>query len=213
MVVTITGDADGDGGLMAIKTSNSLDGYWNTDAHWTPAGKPVAGDIVTIKLGDKITVIFASQAAAQLTITGELVFRGNYDLTISGDSIVSPGGLVDYYYGTTASVWTTNRLLLPRGASYTIAHASSWVVAQQLKLQGVSLASSDAVQTPTLTLGKPGLALGGSFCGIDCSSGNRMVAYGSKNLGNNTNVDFYLARGKRAVSMLNRRAMLTGLTG
>ncbi len=62
-----------------------------------------------------------------------------------------------------------------------------------------------------VTLSQVGLAVGGSILGIDASGGERIVAYGSKDLGTNSNIDFYLARGKRAMMMLNRRAYQTGM--
>lgn len=76
---------------------------------------------------------------------------------------------------------------------------------------GSRFASTTGGTSTALTLSQDGRAVGGSFKDIDCSGGNRLVAYGSKDLGGNSNIAFYGARGNRAVMMMNRRAYQTGL--
>ena len=70
----------------AATYSSAATGNWNVTTSWTPAGVPIAGDVVNILAGHTITVT-ANAACASVTftqVTGNLIVNSGITLTISG---------------------------------------------------------------------------------------------------------------------------------
>ena len=63
---------------MATKTSTGT-GNWSTSGSWSPAGKPVSGDVVIVDTGHTITIDEAV-ACQSILATGSIV--QNYDITL-----------------------------------------------------------------------------------------------------------------------------------
>lgn len=187
---------------------SAADGYWDAAATWTPQVVPVAGDVVTllhsVRNGNAV-----NNACKDLTIEsgGELYMYRDKIVAVSGDLILRRGGSLRT---RTGDIMVGGNFRAFTGAEiYSTLGTTTLAVVGIFKLLGMTVFVDNGLLV--VTLSQVGLAVGGSILGIDASGGERIVAYGSKDLGTNSNIDFYLARGKRAMMMLNRRAYQTGM--
>ena len=187
---------------MATYISNQVDG-WSTEAMWTPNGRPVSGDSVT--LIHTVLINTADEAAGRIIVSdgGAINFVSyDYALAVDDDVIITGSGTLT---GVNGALTVGGRFAAYQGSGL-LTIATSWTIVGNFSAVGRRLSLGP------LTVSGQAVVVGGSVTDIDASGGNRLAAYGSADGGGNTNVHFCTARGKRAMLLLNRRAYQTGLT-
>ncbi len=188
---------------MATITS-AASGLYSDGSTWSGGTVPGQLDDVILAGGYRVTVTGENGEAKTLVIQNGILRISETNMVIGADCRVGANGQITRNGGTGALVV---------GGDFTMRPGDGACDPAVLEVGGRTQVRGRAVTVTTLTAGGPAVVLGGSVQNTDASGGNRLVAYGSQNLGGNTNVDFYLARGARALLMPSRRAVLTGMVG
>jgi hypothetical protein len=185
---------------MATYTSVGT-GNWLDDATWSGSGTPGSGDHVIVLAGHTVNVAAPGGEAGSLLVDGGRILLPSQTLAVGGDCEIRAGGSITRVSIGTLTIGGDCKM---RGNSNL--QPSACTIARRLIVLGGRIFGS-------MTLAVSGTAelLDCAVMGTNASGGNRILAYGSKDLGSNINVAFYLARNRRAVSMLSRRAFQTGM--
>lgn len=186
---------------MATRTSVAT-GVYSADGTWDGVA-PTSEDDVIIDGGYTVTLSGGAGAAASLFVKYGTLTISTQTLTVGGNCTVGANGAVTKLGSATLNVGGDLNVLAGSGD-----FASGFAIT----VDGSVLIKGRSLRITYCRVRGRAEVLGGSIINTDASSDKRLVAYGSKNLGGNTHVDFYMARGRRRLLTLNRRTYQTGLT-
>lgn len=189
---------------MPATYTSIANGAWMNPAVWSPAGPPGDTDHAIIQ-DYRIDVTPAGvPVAGSLEIKSGMLYLTSIPLTITRDVRFGPDAQMNYQAPLTGEVLAVGGDCYINCSRYSLKFGRLTVAG---RLRGCRVWVGSSV----ITLVNPGMFVGGALYAINASGGNRIVAHGCINRGFNTNVDFYLARNRRPVSMLSRRAFWTGM--
>jgi hypothetical protein len=104
---------------FGVSKTSQGSGNWN-GITWSPAGNPVAGDDVTIRAGDTVTLNVASPALSSLIVNGTLTVAQtlNVNNTATASMTINNGGAVTVNSGTARTIDVNGNLTIASTGSF-----------------------------------------------------------------------------------------------
>jgi len=187
---------------MATFTSIA-DGMYSVGTTWDQEGAtPGAGDAVIIDGGYTVNLVAGAGAAASLLIKNGALRIFDQTSTVGGDCRIGTNGAITA--GSTADT-------LVVGGDCIVESGAGPCAMDILTVTGRMEITGREIGPLTLTVSGQAVILGGTIIQLDASGGNQVVAYGSMNLGGNTNIIFQAARWRRVPLNTYRRGWVSGV--
>lgn len=182
---------------MATRTSVA-NGLYSADGTWDGVA-PTSSEDVIIK--HTVSVVGAAGAALSLLVESGTLTLASQTLTVTNNCYIGSAGAVTKIAAGTLAIG--GDLHVEAGDGGFSPHVLT--VTGQLHIVGRDCT------IPTIAVSGLALIVGGTVGGVDASSGNQLIAYGSVNCCGNTNVVFQQARGRRVSLNTHRRGWVSGV--